>query len=330
MKRDGSFVSTTATLGKREQHTIDYRSRFTNWGNRASVRTKPLRILEEHFDGKLFFPPELVAGLDHPDMKSVLTPQLEQRILMHRLHAYLTFTTDLEQLVVNPVTQLLSREQLGFTVPKSMLRDAYKICTDESWHALFSDDLAEQIIEATGEQPVPLPRPRFLADLDRLTAAEDSSIRGLTTLFFTVVSETLISAILCGIPKDRRIVTAVRDTIADHAEDEGRHHAFYATFFEYAWHQLGPAQRAAIGPLLPEFMVAFLGPDTAALEAVLAVAPLDAETVRGVVEESTPAPAVQASIRKAGAATIRLFTNQGVLEDCRTFDRFAEMGLIDG
>jgi hypothetical protein len=249
---------------------------------------------------------------------------------MHRLHAYLSFTTDLEQLVVNPVTQLLSREQLGFTVPKSMLRDAYKICTDESWHALFSDDLAEQIVEATGEQPVPLPRPGFLVDLDRLTAQEDSSIRGLTTLFFTVVSETLISAILCGIPKDRRIVTAVRDTIADHAEDEGRHHAFYATFFEYAWNQLGPVQRAAIGPILPEFMVAFLGPDTAALEAVLAVAPLDAETIRGVVEESTPAAAVRASIRKAGAATIRLFTNQGVLDDSRTFDRFAEMGLIDG
>jgi pyruvoyl-dependent arginine decarboxylase (PvlArgDC) len=194
---------------------------------------------------------------------------------------------------------------------------------------LFSDDLADQIIEATGEQPVALPRPRFLAELDRLSAGEDSSIRGLTSLFFTVVSETLISAILCGIPHDRRIVGAVRETVADHAEDEGRHHAFYARFFEYAWHQLGPAQRAAIGPLLPEFITAFLAPDREALAAVLAVAPLDYDTVHGIVEESTPTAQVQATVRKAASASLRMFTQNGVLEDRRTHDRFAEMGLID-
>jgi hypothetical protein len=248
---------------------------------------------------------------------------------MHRLHAYLSFTTDLEQLVVNPVTQLLSREQLGFDLPRSMLRDAYKICTDESWHALFSDDLADQIVEATGEAPVELPRPGFLTELAELNAHEDASIRGLTDLFFTVVSETLISAILCGIPHDRRVVGAVRETVADHAEDEGRHHAFYAKFFEYAWHQLGATQRAAVGPLLPEFIIAFLAPDRAALSAVLAVAPLDADTIRGIVEESTPTAQVQASVRKAASATLRMFTHNGVLDDNRTRDRFAERGLID-
>jgi hypothetical protein len=323
-------VSSTATLISRPAPAdLDYRSRFGNWDNRASVRTKALHILGEHLDGQLFFPPELVPGIDHPALAAVMTPECRQRILMHRLHVYLSFTTDLEQLVVNPVTQLLSREQLGFDLPKPMLRDAYKICADESWHALFSDDLADQIVAATGEQPVALPRPRFLTELDRLSAGEDSSIRGLTSLFFTVVSETLISAILCGIPHDRRVVSAVRDTVADHAEDEGRHHAFYAKFFEYAWHQLGPAQRAAIGPLLPEFVTAFLAPDPGALTAVLAVAPLGVETVRGIVEESTPAAEVRASIRKAASASLRMFTQNGVLDDPRTHDRFAEMGLVD-
>jgi hypothetical protein len=330
MRWGWSAVSITATLGVREQTSpIDYRSRFNNWNKRASVRVKPLRILGEHIDGKVFFPPELVPGMDHPTLRAVSTTELDQRILMHRLHAYLSFTTDLEQLVVNPVTQLLSRERLGFDLPKSMLRDAYRICTDETWHALYSDDLSEQIVEATAERPVDLPRPQFLTALDRLNAVEDPTIRGLTDLFFTVVSETLISAILCGIPHDRRVVSAVRETVADHAEDEGRHHAFYATFFEYAWHQLGPAQRAAVGPLLPEFVVAFLAPDHAALAAVLAVAPLDPDTIRGIVEESTPAAQVRADVRKAASSTLRMFTQQGVLDDHRTHDRFAEMGLID-
>lgn len=323
-------MSTTCTLGQQEAAAaLDYRSRFGNWGARASVRTKPLRILGEHLDGKLFFPTELVPGLEHPSFQAVATPDLVQRVLMHRLHAYLAFTTDLEQLVVNPVTQLLSREQLGFELPKPMLRDAFKICTDESWHALFSDDLAEQIVQATGEQPIDLPRPRFLTELTRLCADEGPDIRGLTSLFFTVVSETLISAILCGIPHDRRVISAVRETVADHAEDEGRHHAFYATFFEYAWHQLGPAQRAQLGPLLPEFIVAFLAPDLGALAAVLAVAPLDDDTVRGIVEESCPTTQVQATIRKAASSTMRIFTHSGVLDDSRTLDRFAHHGLVD-
>src|SRR2546430_746338 len=38
-----------------------YQSRFGNWEARASVRTKPRRILDEHLDGKLFFPTELGA-----------------------------------------------------------------------------------------------------------------------------------------------------------------------------------------------------------------------------------------------------------------------------
>lgn len=330
-ERDLSVASASVAVRERESApVVDYKSRFGNWEARASVRTKPLRILGEHLEGKLFFPDELVPGLAHPAFQAVADTELTRRVLMHRLHAYLTFTTDLEQLVVNPVTQLISRQRVGFELPTAMLRDAYKICTDESWHALFSEDLADQIVEATGEAPVPLPTPRFLTDLDRLSAGEDSDTRGLTAVFFTVVSETLISAILCGIPHDKRVISAVRETIADHAEDEGRHHAFFTSFFQYAWHQLGTRQRAVIGPMLPEFIVAFLAPDPAALAALFRVAPLDRETIRGVIEESQPPDRVRASIRKAASSTLRLFERNGVFEDSRTRDRFAERGLIDG
>jgi para-aminobenzoate N-oxygenase AurF len=319
-------------LAVRERETMpvaDYQSRFGNWEGRASVRTKPRRILDEHLEGRLFFPVEMVPALSHPVLRAVADTELIQRILMHRLHAYLAFTTELEQLVVNPVTQLISCQRLGFELPAPMLRDAYKICADESWHALFSDDLADQIVAATGEAPIPLPQPRFLSELERLSADEDSTIRDLTSVFFTVVSETLISAILCGIPHDKRVVTAVRETVADHAEDEGRHHAFYAKFFEYAWHQLGQAQRAAIGPMLPEFIFAFLAPDLGALSALLELAPLDRETIRGVVEESNPPREVRATVRKAAASTLRIFTRNGVLDDSRTHDCFAGLGLVD-
>jgi hypothetical protein len=323
-------ASVATAVRRREPASIaEYQSRFGNWQARASVRTKPLRILDEHLDGKLFFPTELVPGIAHPALQAAAEPGLVDRILMHRLHAYLTFTSDLEQLVVNPVTQQISRGRLGFNLPTRMLRDANKICTDEAWHALFSDDLADQIVLATGEPPIILPTPRFLLDLDRLSADEDSEINGLTAVFFTVVSETLISGILCGIPHDRRVISAVRETVADHAEDEGRHHAFFTQFFEYAWHQLGNRQRARIGVLLPEFIVAFLGPDVGTLSALFRLAPLDRDTIRGVIEESHPTSQVQAAIRRAASSTLRMFERNGVFEDSRTRDRFAAHGLVD-
>ncbi|MFF0144096.1 para-aminobenzoate N-oxygenase AurF [Amycolatopsis sulphurea] len=303
----------------------DYRSGFANWEDRASVRSKPRRILDEQLDGKLFFPPELVGPLNHPAALAVADEDTTRRVLLHRLHLYLDFTEDLEQLVVNPVTQLISRSRLGFELPRRMLRDAYMICTDESWHALFSDDLQQQIVVATGERPVG-PRPQFLSELDRLEAGEDSQTRGLTRVFFTLVSETLISAILSDIPRDDRIITSVREMVADHAEDERRHHAYFAQFFQHAWFQLGSRQRAAIGPMLPVFVTAFLGQDPAADAHLLRIAGVPAGDVRGVVED-LGGPAA-AAVRHAAAATLRLFERNGVMADTRTYDSFAAHGLV--
>jgi hypothetical protein len=283
-------------------------------------------MLEESLDGKLFFPPELVPVVAHPLLRE-RGDDIVRRVLLHRLHVYLGFTAELEQLAINPVTQLVSRGKYGFALPEQMFRDAYKICTDESWHAQFSDDLQQQIVMATGELPVAQSVPRFLRKLDAVRAEEPAEIRGLGTLFFTVVSETLISSILCKIPGDDRVVSAVRETVADHAEDEGRHHAYYATFFELVWPQLSRAQRELAGPLLPVFIDAFLSPDLDALRSVLSVTGLNEDEIRGVVEESHPPTEVMGTTRAAARSTVRLLERNGVFEDARTYDAFAQYGL---
>lgn len=276
----------------------------------------------------MFFPPELVPVLYHP-----LVREQDQRVinslLLQRLHVYLDFTADLEQLVVTPVTQLVSRRRSGFELPTAMLRDAYKICTDESWHAQFSDDLQYQLITATGELPEAAGEPYFLTRLTTVKSELEPSMRPLADLFFTVVSETLISSILSGIPKDQRVFTAVRETIADHAEDEGRHHAYFARFFEYAWPQLTPGQQDLVGTLLPEFIVAFLQPDLAATSVVLRATGLGPEAVRGVVEETYPLTRVQADMRAASAATLRLLERQRVFESDKVADSFFRSGLLE-
>jgi hypothetical protein len=304
-----------------------YRSSFSSWERRSSVRAKPRRILEELEAGKVFFPPELVPVLYHPLVREQ-DEKVIRSLLLQRLHIYLDFTADLEQLVVTPVTQLISRRRSGFELPPEMLRDSYKICTDEAWHAQFSDDLQWQLISTSRELPLAAGEPYFLTKLNTVRADLESTMRPLANLFFTVVSETLISSILSGIPKDQRVFTAVRETIADHAEDEGRHHAFFARFFEFTWPQLTPAQKDQVGTMLPEFIVAFLKPDMAAMVAMLGPTNLDPQAIRGVIEETYPMARVHADMRAASAATLRLFDRNGVFESAKVADSFLRCGLL--
>lgn len=305
----------------------DYRSSFGNWEARASVRNAPLRMVDEQSGGKLFFPPELVPVVRHP-LVSARGEEFMRRVLLHRLYAYLHFTAELEQLVVNPVTQLLSRRRLGFDLPDRMVHDAYRICTDESWHAQFTDDLQRQLEAATADPPGDLPRPFFLRELERLRLAEDSDTRGLTRIFFTVVSETLISAILTEIPRDMRLLSAVRETVADHAQDEGRHHAFYSQFFDRAWHQLGTRQRRTVGLMLPTFVTAFLAPDATAQSRLLRLADFSDDEVRGILDEAHPPAGIARTVRAAAQPTLRMFHRNGVLDDARVHDEFARYGLV--
>ena len=113
-------------------------------------------------------------------------------------------------------------------------------------------------------------------------------------IFFTIVSETLISAILADIPADQRVVVAVRELVADHAQDEGRHHAYFSRLLEFTWPRLNKRQRAAIGPLLPEMILAFLEPDFVAIAGNLRACGLTAEQIDEVMTESYPPAQVTA------------------------------------
>jgi len=264
---------------------------------------------------------------DHP-LVVARGPAAVRDVLLQRLHIYLDFTAELEQMAVNPVTQGISRRRLGFDLPEQMIEDAYKICTDEAWHAQFSDDLQRQLADVTGKPPVVPPQPQFFVRLLEAQGQAAPEIRPIVPLLFTIVSETLISAILAGIPRDPRIVTAVRELVADHAQDEGRHHAFFTAVFARVWPKLSTRQKTLAAPLLADFVVAFLEPDRDALVGATRAAGLTLETAAQVVEEAHPADAVSADIRRAARSSLRLFAEYDVFADPASVEAFASRGLL--
>src|SRR2546421_12200 len=89
---------------------------------------------------------------------------------------------------------------------------------EEMEKVFFSHDVKRQVFAATSLVPDFHGSPRFLRQLRALQRDLPRELNLLSELLFTVVSETLISTILAQIPKDDRVVTAVRNIVADHAE----------------------------------------------------------------------------------------------------------------
>jgi P-aminobenzoate N-oxygenase AurF len=295
-----------------------YSSAFKSWHSRASVRVKPRRQLGDDEPSELvYFPPELVPVSQHAVVQELGHDTVE-RVLIQQLHTYLEFTSELEHGAVNPVAAMISRRRSGFDLPETMIEDAYKIYTDEAWHAQFSDDLQRQVAMKTGVGPSVFEEPNFFRKLKGFQQDLLPDEQRLVMIFFTIVSETLISAILSDIPQDPRVVPAVRELVADHALDEGRHHTYFSRLLEFTWPRLNKAHRELIGPLLPEMILAFLEPDFVAIAGNLRACGLTAEQIDQVMTESYPPGTVRAGIRSASKATIRHLERVGIVDDPRT------------
>lgn len=304
-----------------------YTSCFGRWDGLAGVRTRPQRAFEG--SGSLYFPPELYPVATHP-LVACLGSERVDWLLLRRLRDYLDFTSELESLAVIPVATAISRGRSGLHVPEGMRADAFKIVTDEAWHAQVSYDFAHQLQSASH---VPLgPRdsspPAFAQRLDAIRNGLPSEIRGVEAIVFAIVSETLISGILSEIPRDDRLPGSVRDHVRDHAEDEGRHHVYFRSVLRHLWTALTPKERRILGPHLPAVIYAFLEPDYARAIEDLRLLGLPERSVAQVVEESWPKERVAHDVSEASRSLVRYFAEAGAFADPGTRNSFEEAGLL--
>lgn len=305
---------------------IEYGSRFQRWEQRASVR-RPPRPCSTVESGTLYFPPEQVPVLGHPLVRS-LGADTKHRLLVRRLYDYLNFTVELEQLAVIPIAMKISRGQAGLHLPSEMRSDAFKIVTDEAWHAQFSYDLIRQVERETGIPYATPVTPAFVGRLDAIRVRLPAELRGLEGLLFAVVSETLISRILADLPRDRRLPTAVRDIVHDHAMDEARHHAYFRSVLQHLWPALDISLRRHAGQWIPEMVFAFLEPDYDSAAASLHDVGLTGEQIADILTDSLPRTQVVRDVAHAASAAVRYFQEVGALRDGATKDAFVRSGLI--
>ncbi|RZS41247.1 para-aminobenzoate N-oxygenase AurF [Herbihabitans rhizosphaerae] len=301
---------------------LEYKSRFLDWDRRSWVRSKPRR--DSPFSpARHYFSPELCPLLRHPLLADA-PAGVRETVLVHALYIHLEFTVRLEMGPVNETCALLRSPRFLPWLPAGMKDDALRIYTDEAAHAEMTHRLLAAVRDETGIVPTDH-SPRFLGELSRLYSAELPVYRPLVKLFFTIVSETLITGSLTKLPKDPSVQQSVRDLAQDHAADEGRHHAYFKQLFEYLWPRLPVPLRRKIGMLLPDVVLAFLWLDepafTAALEPILGGA------AGMVVAETADAEDTRAEVLDSAAPTLRMLRAAGVFDDPVVANAFQGKGF---
>lgn len=305
----------------------DYESAFKSWHQEAWVRSKP-RNLDAFEPDKEFFSRSL-APILLCEEAITLSPADVRAILVHHLYNYLEFTVRLEMGPVNDICMKIRDGKILPWLPTRMRDDVIRVYTDEAGHAEMSNDLRRRVQQHTGIVPIKS-KPAFLKALERLQGDRSTMEHDFVTLFFVIVSETLITGSLKKLPNDRTVQSAVRNVANDHARDEGRHHRFFSQVLRYVWPKLpGPIRHEAL-VLLPHLLHAFLGVDESTTRKMLdlypATFPNPGEALGRIVEH----PSVRKGIQASAAPTLHLLENVGVFAESGARDLFAQSGFALG
>lgn len=305
----------------------EYKSPMSRWDSYASVRTGGKRELNDMSHNFLPFSPDMMPVLNHPLIRG-LPQQTIYTLLAHRLYDYLRFTDYLETESVVPAAMLLARGQLDVSLPKGLLFDGRRIATDEMYHAQCAEDLLCKIADHTGIEPPQRRRPGFLSKLHRLHHEAPPIDRGLSIVFFSIVSETLITSLLKELPNDERVLPLVRDVVRDHNLDEVKHSIYFSKVLETIWFQLRQDQQEFLGRQVPRFIELFLSPDKAVMKQSMINSGISMKTAEVIWNETHDADSQLKAIREAAQPTIQRFCRVQAFEINAIRESFESFGLL--
>jgi hypothetical protein len=305
---------------------MEYQSPFENWFTYSTVH-KPLPDFTCE-TGLVLFPPERVPGVGHP-LVDKLGDHAVRRLMMRKLESYNAFTEKLEYKAVMAASIKIAQNPRAFGMSEQAGREARLIVTDESHHAYVAIELIKQIPGLSELPPLTPSQPPFLRGLEELEKGLPSEFADDLLIAFTAISETLITSILRGIPRDPRVVSAVRNTVRDHCFDEARHHSYFVYVVHQHWASSTPDRREILGPLYAKLIRLFLDPNIDLCRAWLLEAGLDPHDAEVVLQDYYSPERVAASIRADSFPTLKLMELVGVLDHPTARPAFVEQKLID-
>ncbi|HKS13112.1 MAG TPA: diiron oxygenase [Pseudomonas sp.] len=257
----------------------DYRSFADIWEARATIRTRPRRLVED--DQRLIYPlsrqPLVLSATFQREC-----PHLRDFALVQSLYKFINDVVIFETEIVDRTARRIAKDRFAVRFPFACRYDAMTVVVDEDYHALVAMDFLQQTIALTGIEPIELPGEIELSRaIPAALAQVPEDLRDALELICVGVAENTLTDDVAAFARDDSVKPSVKGLMADHLLDEGRHSSFWARLTRIYWQAAPQAEREAIAQVLPVFLSQYLTSDIQQLFdlGLIAALPVD-ETVR--------------------------------------------------
>jgi len=237
----------------------DYQSFAEAWEGRATIRTRPRRLLEN--DHRLIYPVSrqpLVLGQTF----NVHCESLREFVLVQSLYKFINDVVIFETEIVDKTARSIAKNHFGIAFPFPCRYDAMTVVVDEDYHALVAMDFMQQTLAMTGIQPITLPAQIELSRaIPAAIALAPMELRDAMELICVAIAESTVTNDVAAFAKDDTVKSSIKGLMADHLLDEGRHTGFWTRLVSIYWTTACEPDREALARILPVFIGLYLTSD---------------------------------------------------------------------
>ena len=240
-------------------NAADYQSFADVWESRATIRTRPRRVLEN--DERLIYPlSRQPLVLSETFLREC--PQQRDFALVQTLYKFINDVVIFETEIVDKTARSIAKNRFAVAFPFACRYDAMTVVVDEDYHALVAMDFMQQTVAMTGIEPIRLPDQIELSRaIPAAVALAPEHLRSAVELICVAIAENTVTGDVAAFARDDTVKPSIKGLMADHLLDEGRHSSFWAQMVRIYWHTASVADREAIAKILPVFIGHYLTND---------------------------------------------------------------------
>lgn len=240
-------------------NAADYQSFADAWETRATIRTRPRRVLED--DERLIYPlSRQPLVLSETFLREC--PQQRDFALVQTLYKFINDVVIFETEIVDKTARSIAKNRFAVAFPFACRYDAMTVVVDEDYHALVAMDFMQQTVAMTGIEPIELPAEIELSRaIPAAVSLAPDHLRSAVELICVAIAENTVTGDVAAFARDDTVKPSIKGLMADHLLDEGRHSSFWARMVRIYWHTASDADRETIAQILPVFIGHYLTND---------------------------------------------------------------------
>ncbi|ANH95934.1 aminobenzoate oxygenase [Pseudomonas koreensis] len=240
-------------------NAADYQSFADAWETRATIRTRPRRVLED--DERLIYPlSRQPLVLSETFLREC--PQHRDFALVQTLYKFINDVVIFETEIVDKTARSIAKNRFAVAFPFACRYDAMTVVVDEDYHALVAMDFMQQTVAMTGIEPIELPAEIELSRaIPAAVSLAPEHLRSAVELICVAIAENTVTGDVAAFARDDTVKPSIKGLMADHLLDEGRHSSFWARMVRIYWHTASDADRETIAQILPVFIGHYLTND---------------------------------------------------------------------